>query len=227
MENRKKIFAVIFDCDGVMFDSRQANVNFYNHLLDRFRLPPMDEKETAFVHMATGSDSVKHIFRKTDYFEQAEAYRMQMNYSPFIRDMIIEPGLKPLLNQLKTEYRLGVATNRSNTIQEVLERNELTNLFEIVVSSLDVRHPKPHPESLFKILDFFGLPSEQAAYIGDSIVDYETARAAKVPFIAFRNDGLQTPYRVDSMGEIVAVLKEMEESIPAPPRATSYNLQTP
>ena len=214
MENKKKIFAVIFDCDGVMFDSRQANVNFYNHLLERFGLPPMDEKETAFVHMATGTESVKHIFRNTDFFDKAEAYRMQMDYSPFIRDMHIEPGLKTLLEHLRAEYRLAVATNRSNTIQEVLRRNGLTDLFEIVISSLDVKYPKPHPEPLFKILDFFSLSGTEAAYIGDSIVDFETAEAAKVPFIAFRNDRLQTPYKVETMEEIIPVLKEMEESIP-------------
>ena len=214
MENKKKIFAVIFDCDGVMFDSRQANVNFYNHLLERFGLPPMDEQETAFVHMATGTESVKHIFRNTDFFDKAEAYRMQMDYSPFIRDMYIEPGLKTLLKHLRAEYRLAVATNRSNTIQEVLRRNGLTDLFEIVISSLDVKYPKPHPEALLKILDFFALSSTEVVYIGDSSVDYETAEAAKVPFIAFRNDDLQTPYKVETMEEIIPVLKEMEESIP-------------
>ena len=211
---KKKIFAVIFDCDGVMFDSRQANVNFYNHLLERFDLPPMDEKETTFVHMATGTESVRHIFRNTGYFEKAEAYRMQMDYSPFIQDMLIEPGLKPLLEHLKTEYRLAVATNRSNTIQEVLKQNGLTDFFDIVISSLDVKYPKPHPECLLKILDFFGLPNTKAVYIGDSSVDYETAEAAKVPFIAFRNEDLQTPYKVETMEEIVPVLKEMEKSIP-------------
>ena len=214
MGNKKKISAVIFDCDGVMFDSRQANVNFYNHLLDHFGLPPMDEEETAFVHMATGTDSVRHIFRKTDFFNKAEAYRMQMDYSPFIRDMLIEPGLKALLSNLKADYGLAVATNRSNTIEEVLSRNGLTRLFDIVISSLHVKHPKPHPEALFKILDFFGLPNTEAVYIGDSSVDYETADAAKVPFIAFRNDHLQTPFKVSDMDGIVPILRELENSIP-------------
>ena len=216
MGKEKKIRAVIFDCDGVMFDSKMANINFYNHLLGKFGLPPMDEKETAFVHMATGSESVKHIFRKTEYFEKAEAYRMQIDYSPFIRDMLIEPGLKRLLRQLQTEYRLGIATNRSNTIGEVLERNALTEFFEIVVSSLDVKYPKPHPECLLKILDFFGLHGTEAVYIGDSSVDYETAGSAKVPFIAFGNNSLETPYRVESMDEVAAVIEnigDMEDSI--------------
>ena len=213
MEKENRISAVVFDCDGVMFDSKRANVNFYNHMLEHFGLPLMDEEEIAFVHMATGTDAVKHIFRKTEFFEEAERYRLQMKYSPFIEDMIIEPGLKKLLGHLKTEYRLGIATNRSNTIGEVLEHNGLTDFFEIVVSSLDVKHPKPHPESLLKILDFFGLHRTEVAYIGDSSVDYETAEAAKVPFIAFRDNTLKTPYQVESMDEIEAVLKDMEDQM--------------
>jgi phosphoglycolate phosphatase len=213
MGKEKKISAVIFDCDGVMFDSKMANVNFYNHMLDHFGLPLMDEEEIAFVHMATGTESVKHIFRKTEFFEEAEKYRLQMKYSPFIKDMIIEPGLKKLLKYLRINYRLAIATNRSNTINEVLEKNELTEFFEIVVSSLDVKYPKPHPEALFKILNFFDLHKTEVAYIGDSRVDYETAEAANVPFIAFRGNTLKTPYKVENMEEVPAVLKDMVNQI--------------
>ena len=33
---------VIFDCDGVMFDSKNANRVYYNHMLEKFGHPPMD-----------------------------------------------------------------------------------------------------------------------------------------------------------------------------------------
>ena len=64
-----KISAVIFDCDGVMFDSRQANINYYNHILAHFGLPPMPDEEVSFVHMNTADESVRHIFRGTPYTE--------------------------------------------------------------------------------------------------------------------------------------------------------------
>ena len=210
MTKNQALRAVIFDCDGVMFDSRQANVNFYNHLLARFHLPPMDPEEIDYVHMATGRDSVAHIFRKTPHFEEADAYRLQMDYTPFIRDMMIAPGLKELLVRLRPQFRLAVATNRSNTIQDVLAQNDLTGLFDMVVSSLDVKNPKPHPESVFKILDFFGLESAQAIYIGDSSVDYETARAADVCFVAYGNDELEAAFKVNTMGEVAEVLRAFD-----------------
>ncbi len=210
MHNNNPLRAVIFDCDGVMFDSRQANINFYNHLLARFDLPPMEPEEIDYVHMSTGSDSVKYIFRKTPHFEEAEAYRLQMDYTPFIKDMIVAPGLEDLLLKLQPEFHLAVATNRSNTIDEVLGQNGLAGLFDMVVSSLDVKNPKPHPESIFKILSFFELTPTQAIYIGDSSVDYETALAAHVCFVAYGNDQLEAPFKVHTMGEVAEVIRAFD-----------------
>jgi len=94
--NKKIISAVIFDCDGVMFDSRQANINFYNHLLERYGLPLMNEDKMAYVHMNTADKSVRYIFEESSFTEEAQAYRMQMDYTPFIKDMVIEPGLNEI-----------------------------------------------------------------------------------------------------------------------------------
>jgi phosphoglycolate phosphatase len=185
-----------------MFDSRQANVNYYNTMLAHFKLPPMNKEKEAFVHMHTAGDSVRHIFRETRYVEEAQAYRMEVDYTPFIKDMIIEPGLKKLLRLLKPGFGLAVATNRSNSIGKVLEHHGLKGFFDIVVSSLDVQIPKPHPEALHKILDRFQISPEQSIYVGDSLVDYETAKAAGVPFIAYKNSGLEAYYHVDHLMDI-------------------------
>jgi len=202
----KKLSALIFDCDGVMFDSLRANVNYYNHLLAHFGLPPMTPERAAFVHMHTADESVRFIFRGTPYVEEAQAYKTTVKYSPFIKDMIMEPGLKDLLALLKPRYGLAVATNRSNTIGEVLASHGLRAFFDIVVSSLDVKKPKPHPESLLKILTFFGIGPDEAVYVGDSSIDYETAGAADIRFIAYKNRRLQADYHVDHLMDIAGIV---------------------
>jgi phosphoglycolate phosphatase len=196
---RSKPSVVIFDCDGVMFDSRQANINFYNHILQHFGLPHMSDEKVSFVHTHTADESIREIFAGTRFLDQAQAYRWKIDYTPFIMDMRIEPDLKELLDLLKPRFRLAVATNRSNTIARVLSWNGLESYFDVVVSSLDVKNPKPHPESLLKILHLFGIGAQEAFYVGDSLVDYETARAAAVPFIAFRNRTLDAAYHVDHL----------------------------
>ncbi len=207
MNLANNISVIIFDCDGVMFDSRQANINFYNHILSHFNLPPMKEKDIVFVHMHTADESVQHILRGTPYAAQAQEYRMKMDYAPFIKDMIIEPGLKKLLEYLKPRLGLAIATNRSNTIGKVLEWNGLKEYFDIVVSSLDVKSPKPHPEPLLKILEFFNISPDKSLYVGDSLIDYETARAADVSFVSYKNKNLKADFHVDHLVDIIKFFK--------------------
>jgi phosphoglycolate phosphatase len=208
----RKKHAVIFDCDGVMFDSRQANINYYNYLLARFNLPPMSEKKIDFVYTYTADDSVRHIFEGTPYLEAAMEFKKSVDYTPFIHDMIIEPGLKDLLEKLRPDFGLGVATNRSTTIGKVIEYHGLNGLFDIVVSSMDVINPKPHPESLLKILDFFKLSPGNLIYIGDSDIDYISARAAGVIFIAYKNPKLDADHHVNSMPEVSEILSKRTTS---------------
>jgi HAD superfamily hydrolase (TIGR01509 family) len=210
MNQIQKIQIMIFDCDGVLFDSRQANVNFYNHIRDHFGLPPMAEEEVDFVHMHTADESVRYIFRGTPHTEAAQTYRKALDYTPFLKDMIMEPGLRRLLDFCKPRCRLAVVTNRSNTIDSVLKKYGLSSYFDMVVSSLDVRYPKPHPESLLKVLDRFQVAPGHAQYIGDSLVDARAAEGAGIPFIAYRNPGLDAQVHVNSMGEIEEMMRNGE-----------------
>jgi len=202
----KNIKVVIFDCDGVLFDSRQANINYYNHLLNRFGLPPMKDSQVEYIHMHTAEESIAFLFHGTPYLEQAQSYQKKMDYMPFIKDMVMEEGLKELLGLLKPRFHLAMATNRSNTISEVIRQHGLEGFFDMVVSSLDVSRPKPHPESIEKILHHFKVTPGQAVYVGDSLVDQQTAAASGVIFIAYKNKKLEADYHISTLREISKLL---------------------
>jgi len=198
---------VIFDCDGVMFDSRRANEAYYNHILTHFERPPMNSEQCDYVHMHTAEQSVAHLFRDDPRLEQALAYRQQIDYLPFIPMMQMEPYLKAFLEYLRFGYKTAISTNRSDTMDRVLAEHGLEGYFDLVVSCLDVKHPKPDPESLIKILDHFGLSPREAIYIGDSEIDEATARAAGIPLVAYKNPVLSAAYHVTHFKEIEDLLE--------------------
>lgn len=197
---------VIFDCDGVMFDSREANEAYYNHILEHFGKPAMNSQQSGYVHTHTADQSVAHLFEGDPLLEQALAYRGQISYEPFISMMRIEPYLKGFLKYLRGFYKTAVSTNRSDTMNRVLKEYGLEEYFDLVVSSLDVRRPKPDPESLIKILNHFGCSPHDAIYIGDSKVDEVAAKAARVPLIAYKNRELSAAYHVEHFKEIEELL---------------------
>lgn len=89
----------------------------------------------------------------------------------------------------------------------VLAHHGLEGYFDLVVSCLDVKHPKPDPESLIKILDHFGLSPQEAIYIGDSRIDELAAKAAGIPLVAYKNPALSAAYSVAHFKEIENLLE--------------------
>ena len=194
---------VIFDCDGVMFDSRDANRAYYNHILARFNHPPMDAAELEYVHMHHVMDSVSHIFRHyPGESEAAHAYRKSLDYTPFLKYMYMEPDLVEFLNFLRPGRKTAISTNRTTTMPAVLEIFQLAPLFDKVVTALDVSRPKPHPEALHQILDHFAVQVTEAVYIGDSLVDREHTAALNMRLIAFKNKALSAEFHVERFMEI-------------------------
>ena len=52
---------IIFDCDGVMIDSRAANAIFYNKVLAALGLPPLTPEQDAYTFMATARQALEYI----------------------------------------------------------------------------------------------------------------------------------------------------------------------
>jgi HAD superfamily hydrolase (TIGR01549 family) len=198
---------VIFDCDGVMFDSRRANEAYYNHILTHFGRPQMTSEQSDYVHIHTAEQSVVYLFNNDPKLKDALAYWRRMSYSPFISLMETEPYLKAFLEYLRPTYKTAISTNRSDTMGPVLAEHGLEGYFDLVVSCLDVRHPKPDPESLIKIVDHFGLTPREAIYIGDSEIDESAARAARIPLVAYKNPVLSAAYHVTHFKEIEELLE--------------------
>jgi HAD superfamily hydrolase (TIGR01509 family) len=197
---------VIFDCDGVMFDSRNANRIYYNHILEQFGRPAMSEEELDYVHMHNVMDSIRHIFRHfPEDLTAADTYRQSLDYTPYLQHMIMEPDLPEFLHFLRPARKTAISTNRTTTMPLVLEMFSLTHLFDKVVTASDVARPKPHPEALHRILHHFGCAVEEAIYIGDSQVDQEHTRAVGMRLIAFKNPDLSAEYHVRNFMEIAGL----------------------
>jgi HAD superfamily hydrolase (TIGR01509 family) len=202
------IRVIAFDCDGVLFDTKKANMTFYNRILNQFGMPDLTSKQFAYVQMHTIDASLRYLFDDESLCKSAHAYRKKMGYFPFIKLMEIEPDLKPLLKKLRPEYKTAIATNRTDTIGSVLAEHNLEGYFDLVVSARDVARPKPHPDLLMKILTHFEIEPSQAVYIGDSELDETASKAAGVLLIAYNNPCLSADFHIRSLKELEVILKD-------------------
>ncbi len=182
-----QIEAVIYDCDGVMFESRQANLAFYNTVLAEYGYPPvtLDQHERAHLcHTASTPNVLKGLFEPED-LPQAIEFASRLDYRRFIPYMEPERHLRQTLERLRERFPLAIATNRGRSIDQILDHFALSNFFSAVVTSHDVQQPKPAPDMLLLAAEKLQVRPQQCLFIGDSELDMAAAQAAEMCFVAY------------------------------------------
>ncbi len=203
-----KIKAVVFDCDGVMFDTAFANRKYFDEVLEAFKRPPLNEEQFVNVHMMTVKGAIEYLFPDVEDLTEVYSVLNTIGYHKFIKYMEMEEGLTDLLIKLKENgFIRGIGTNRTNTMEKVLKDYDLEDNFEVVITAAKVKNPKPDPEQLNLIMDKFNLKPEQILFIGDSDYDRIAANRAGTWFVAFKNPNLDADFNVNSMDEIGTVLQ--------------------
>ena len=209
--------AVIFDCDGVLFDSAAANLAYYDTVLAALGQAPLDAARALQAHTMAAPQLFATLFADDPALvEQARAVTRQIDYGPFYRLMQPVPELFDLLGNLKARYRMAMATNRGTSTQGVVRHFGLDRFFEVAVGMLDVPRPKPFPDMLEKCLAHFGLPPDDAVYVGDAPSDYEAARTAGMRFIGV-GEHCGAPHRISDLRELPAALRATTRVAPTEP----------
>jgi HAD superfamily hydrolase (TIGR01549 family) len=185
-----RVKGVIFDCDGVLVDSRDANRMYYNLIREGLGMLPITPEEEDYVHMHSVTECLARII-PADRLEEADTVRHNLDYADIFPYIFLEDGLVALLDVLAGRgIRMAVHTNRTSTVERLLRHFEIDNYFSPVISAGSLRRPKPDPEGVLTILAAWDLPKADVAYIGDSALDERSARAAGIEFWSYKNPGL-------------------------------------
>lgn len=208
--------AVVFDCDGVLFDSWRANVAYYNAIRAELGLAAMDAEWERRAHFLAASQLLDAMFADApERLVLARAVAKGIDYGPFYDLMEPAAGLFGLLDRLKVDHRLGMATNRSSTVHGVVERFGLGTWLDAAVGLLDVARPKPAPDVIEACLARLGVTPASAVYVGDAETDLQAARAAGVHFVAVGTPAW-SPIAVASLADLPARLRALP--LGTPPR---------
>jgi len=195
-----RISCVIYDCDGVLFDSLEANRRLYNHIAQSIGRGTLSRDEIGYCHTHTVYESIHYLFQKDSQLEEKaiEFLKEQVDLKDFIVYLKMEPHLLATLDALKEKgIKRAISTNRTTSMKYVMERYGLWSYFEKVVTALDVEHPKPHPESVEKILNEFSIEPSMTIFVGDSEVDRQTALSSGVKFVAYKTKDLPADRFID------------------------------
>ncbi|MDR2018132.1 MAG: HAD family hydrolase [Syntrophobacterales bacterium] len=208
VEKSDSIECVIYDVDGVLFDSLDANGRLYGKIAASMGRGPLSGDELHYCHTHTVYEAINRLFRHEKELERkALEFLKKVDLSEFIVFLKMEPHLLETLATLRERMiKTAICTNRTTSMPHVMDRFNLWPYFDTVVTALDVKYPKPHPGSVEKILETLHADRERTLFLGDSEVDRETALSAGVRFIAYKNEEIATDGLINDHLDLLGLL---------------------
>lgn len=187
------IKAVIFDVDGVLLDSFEANLKLFQNLMQRSgHTPPTRESFPKFFHLSLTEAIQKMINSNSEKeIERIANMRRSGDVQYPIELLSLPDGVKETIIELHKEYPLGIVTSRiKNGIFESPKLADLQKYFTAVVAYEDTENHKPNPEPLLLCIKKLGMLASEVVYVGDAENDMKAANAAGMKFIYYSKTNL-------------------------------------
>lgn len=182
------IKAVIFDIDGVLLDSFDANLNLFRNILKQAGYKTgLSRQKYRQLYFRTAKDTFKIVTQGTRQ-EIEKLMELLHKYPRSDADFPIIPNSVKVIKRLTKRYDLALVTARVKAgVDYYLDFTKTRKNFKTVVHFGHYKNPKPHPEPLLVACKKLKVKPSEAIYIGDAHSDIQSAKAAGMKVILFPN----------------------------------------
>ncbi len=178
----------VFDMDGTILDTLEDLKDSTNFALEKCGYPTRTYDEVRrfvgngirkLIERAVPEGlTVEQIDRVHEVF--TEHYKVHCADKTKAYD-----GIKPLLEKLRASgVKTAVVSNKADYGVQELCKEYFDGLFDYAVGEREGIRRKPAPDAVNEALRVLGMSKSEAVYIGDSDVDFETAKNAELPCIS-------------------------------------------
>jgi len=176
------IQTVLFDLDGTLIDSIRLILDSYHHTLATHGIPPRTDEDWL---RGVGTPLNVQFAEWRDDLGKLEAmvatYR-EYNLAHHDRMVTVYPGVVAAVGSIRAAgRRTGLVTSKNRQgAMRGLTLVRLEAMMDVLVCADEVTNPKPHPEPVEKAVALLGADPGTTVYVGDSIHDMVSGRAAGV-----------------------------------------------
>lgn len=216
------IKAILFDMDGTL---TKYNLNYYlarvkiaeelnNLKIGSFKIHPG-------MNINSMLNSVEHKIPEKEYnLLLGRIYNIMAKFElEFAKKVEIFHDAKKTLQILKNDgLKIAIVTNNGRAAsKKVIERFNMNNLIDVLITREDAYRCKPNGEMVKKALDKLKVTSDESIFVGDSIVDILAARNSSVVSVAIPSGPTKSGdlinnspnYIIQSLSDIPALIDEM------------------
>ena len=188
LNTEKTITTIVFDMDGTVLNTLDDLTVSMNYVLDKFGYPghTVEEYRLFFgngvkeaLRLALPEDVPSEIIDDMlpIYKEHYDAHCLDKT-RPY-------DGVVEVMKELKQKgYKLAIVSNKIDSAVKELNQRFFADAVGIAIGEKPGVNRKPAPDMVEAALKELGSTKEEAVYVGDSEVDFMTAKNSKLPCIS-------------------------------------------
>jgi phosphoglycolate phosphatase len=213
--------AVIFDLDGTLVDSLPDLHRALNRLLAEEGQPPLPAAAVAAMVGEGATRLVQRAFAAVDIpLSDAGAAFYTDRFRALYLDepcagTTLMPHARPVLDRLAARgIKLGLCTNKPLAhTRVILEQLRMASYFGTVIGGDSLAVRKPDPAPLLAALAALGARATAGIFVGDSVTDRDTARAAGAKAVLVEGGYTDVPVRALEADAHCTTLAELEDAL--------------
>lgn len=173
-----KYKALVFDMDGTILNSNKAIFDSLGRLAEEYGFEITPE-----INRRCLGCRAEELMAGMG-FESSKAEEMSLRWRVLIQDYLHEAWMFDGIEDVfKEDIPIGVVTSECREELEInMERMGIASRFDCTVTIDDTPYEKPHPEPLLHCIRQMGFTPEDVLYVGDTLYDIGSAKAAGVDF---------------------------------------------
>ena len=178
---------LIFDLDGTLANTLDDLTSAVNYGLNYYGY---ESKDSEYVRKAIGngvqvliSRCIPNGFDNPHYEDCLNLFKKYYSENYYQHTYPYENMLKTLLKLKDFGYKLAVVTNKVNHIATDIVEHFYPGVFEVIVGDQEGLRKKPYPDMVNKVKSIFKVNDHEITYIGDTNVDYETAKNSNIDIL--------------------------------------------
>jgi HAD superfamily hydrolase (TIGR01509 family) len=181
--------AVLFDLDGVIVDTTALNYRVWDEFAHQHGYTPT-QADLIATNGQRANDNICHLLGLSP--DDAQVAALSVERETFYRDLLaVEPlnvvaGVYGFIERLRAAgIPIAVATSAvPENAKLALTRVGLDGAFDLIVTAVDVRDGKPHPECYLKAADGLGVRPGRCVVVEDSIAGIIAGKASGARVLA-------------------------------------------
>ena len=207
---KKKLKAVLFDMDGVLFDSMPYHSEAWHKVMKSHGLTL--SREEAYMHEGrTGASTINIVFqrelgREATQEEIESIYQEKSVLFNSYPEAKPRPGAWELLQKVKKDGLIPMVVTGSGQLS-LLERLEhhYPGMFhkELMVTAFDVKYGKPNPEPYLMALKKGGIKADEAVVVENAPLGVEAGHNAGIFTIAVNTGPLNGQVLLDAGADLL------------------------